>query len=445
MNKRFLMRLGKNPFEPVSGYGTLDRNTIGGNNGNLIFGAAAHKLFSTEGVTVEANNYQVDKSMADRINSEYDAFILPLANAFRPSFEPELLRTAELIEKLKIPVLMLSGGAQIGESGDSSHLLAMEGTTKRFLRAVLEKSSHITVRGEDSAEYISSLGFKDVLVVGCPSMTMFGRGHSVTPKKDLPPGGQIAYNLEPTNLFGLGLIEDAEAEFDPVYMPQDRSTLEMLLWGTSPYPRISNRYPFNPNHHQIVDQVAEYHLDAWTWIDRMRRFDFSFGARIHGNIAAVLGGTPSVVLAHDRRTMELAKYHRIPYIDVYRDGLPSSVEELYSYSNFDEFNAGHAERFDILSDFIHENGFDHIYDEGEEDALNQYESKLANIDYPESQRFVWSRLTDREKTALQTIQSRYLSTANRLKTLERKQIQSDRRSKKIEAKVDRLLETLRGL
>src|SRR5699024_1334293 len=80
MNKRFLMRLGKNPFEPVSGYGTLDRNTIGGNNGNLIFGAAAHKLFSTEGVTVEANNYQVDKSMADRINSEYDAFILPLAN-----------------------------------------------------------------------------------------------------------------------------------------------------------------------------------------------------------------------------------------------------------------------------------------------------------------------------------------------------------------------------
>src|SRR5699024_12368983 len=130
-----------------------------------------------------------------------------------------------------------------------------------------------------------------------------------------------------------------------------------------------------------LDQVAEYHLDARTWIDRMRRFDFSFGARIHGNIAAVLGGTPSVVLAHDRRTMELAKYHRIPYIDVYRDGLPSSVEELYSYSSFDEFNAGHAERFDILSDFIHEHGFDHFYVDGDSVAFKYYESKSANNVY----------------------------------------------------------------
>src|SRR5699024_12034548 len=149
---RYLMRLGKNPFESVTGFSTFDRNTIGGNNGNLIFGAAAHKLLSTEDVVVEANHYQVNKNMADKVNAEYDAFILPLANVFRPSFEPELLRTAELIEKLNIPVLMLSGGAQIGESGDTSHLAPMEPTIKRFVRAVLEKSSHITVRGEVSAE-----------------------------------------------------------------------------------------------------------------------------------------------------------------------------------------------------------------------------------------------------------------------------------------------------
>ena len=47
MTKRILMRLGKTPFELADPYRTLDRNLLGTNSGNLIYGAAAHKLFST--------------------------------------------------------------------------------------------------------------------------------------------------------------------------------------------------------------------------------------------------------------------------------------------------------------------------------------------------------------------------------------------------------------
>lgn len=403
MNKKYLMRLGKSPFEAVGGFDTLERNTIGGNNGNLIFGAAAHKLFSTEGTTVDANSYIINKGLADRVNDEYDAFILPLANAFRPSFEPELLRTTEFIEKLKIPVLMLSGGVQIGQSGDTSHLRPMEATVKRFASAILDKSTHITVRGEDSAEYITSLGFRDVRIIGCPSMSMNGRGHVVRSGGQLGAGDAVAYNLEPTNLFGEELIEAANARFNPVYMPQDRSTLEMLLWATAPYPKLPKQYPFNPSHGQISDGIAEYHLDAVTWIDRMRDMKFSFGARIHGNIAAILAGTPAVVFAHDRRTLELAKYHDIPHVDVYRDDLPGSLEEVSELADYSSFNSNHAERFDILSNFIHANGFDHIYDDGQKDALRRYEDKMQDVNFPESQKFIWSNMPEQQRAVLQVI------------------------------------------
>lgn len=82
MGKRYLMRLGKTPFEPNDGFDTLDRNTIGRNNGNLIFGNAAHKLFSTADAIVDANRYKINKSMAAKVNDEYDGFILAFGKCF---------------------------------------------------------------------------------------------------------------------------------------------------------------------------------------------------------------------------------------------------------------------------------------------------------------------------------------------------------------------------
>ena len=47
-------------------------------------------------------------------------------------------------------------------------------------------------------------------------------------------------------------------------------------------------------------------------MDYLAAQDFTFGTRIHGNIAALLAGTPSYVFAHDTRTLELAQYFGIP-------------------------------------------------------------------------------------------------------------------------------------
>ena len=417
MSKRYLMRLGKTPFEVFDGFDTLDRNTIGRNNGNLIFGMAAHKLFSTTDTIVDANRYRISGSMAAKVNDEYDGFILPLANAFRPGFEAELERTAEFIEKLTIPFLMLSGGAQLPLDGDPAGLKKIEPTVRRFAKAVLEKSSALTVRGELTAEYLKSLGFNDVIVVGCPSMTMNGRGHHVNRPDSLAQGSKIAYNLQTNNPFGSDLVTDAESNFDATYMPQDLATLEFMLWGTDPYSGHDRGLPLDREHHQFTTRKAQFHLDAPVWIRRMKEMSFSVGPRIHGNIAAILAGTPGIVLAHDGRTLELSKYHGIPSIDLTVEKAPSTVRGLYDRADFSEFNRGHAERFDRLSDFIHDNGFSHIYDPGQEQALTDYEQRLTEVDFPEPQTSLWHDRPPEFVRMAAVLQQRHLALKKSQKAL----------------------------
>lgn len=382
MTKRYLMRLGKTPFESVDAYRTLDRNTLGTNNGNLLYGAASHKLFSTQDTVVDANHYQINAAMADRVNDEYDGFILPLADCFRPTFEGELLRTAQFLERLTIPFMMMSGGAKLPLGGDPAALKKIEPTVKRFARAVLNGSSKLSVRGEVSAQYLRSLGFNDVIAVGCPSMTLWGPGHQVDVPETLEQGAPVAYNVETKDPFGGDLIEDADRNYLATYMPQEHETLELMLWATEPYRETDHRLPLTASHQQFTAGRAEFYLDGYPWLERLGEMAFSFGARAHGNIAAVLGGTPCVMLTHDSRTIELARHHGIPYVVRGSEAGPTTVQELYALADFTEFNRSHTQRFDILSNFIHENGFEHIYDPGQEAARASYEARIAATTFP---------------------------------------------------------------
>ncbi|MGP9536755.1 polysaccharide pyruvyl transferase family protein [Brachybacterium sp. AOP43-C2-M15] len=389
MTTRYLMRLGKTPFDVVDPFLTLERNLLGTNSGNLVYGAAAHKLFSTADTVVDANRYRINAGMAAQVNDEYDGFILPLANAFRPEFEGQLLRTAQFLERLTIPFLLLSCGAQLPLDGDPTALKAMEPTVKRFARAVLNGSSALSVRGEMTADYLASLGFRDVVVVGCPSLALHGPGHRVEVPQALRPGAPIAYNLETKDPFGGDLVEDAEARYRATYIPQEHGTLELMLWASEPYAATDPRLPLERTHPQFTAARAELFIDAYPWIDRLSGMDFSFGARAHGNIAAVLAGTPAVMLAHDSRTLELARYHGIPSLVRGTDPEPGTVQELYAHADFTEFNRGHAERFEALSRFVHDNGFTHIYDAGQEAALADYEQRVASTDFQPAVRPTW--------------------------------------------------------
>jgi len=116
-----------------------------------------------------------------------------------------------------------------------------------------------------------------------------------------------------------------------------------------------------------ADQVRVY-VDPRTWIDDLRGFDFSFGSRIHGNIAALLAGTPATVLCGDSRTLELCRYFEIPHrrLDqAVQDPDSADPALLYAQADLGGLVGNHGERFARFAGFMERNGLENTFTHGD--------------------------------------------------------------------------------
>lgn len=384
---RILIRSHKAPFTVADAETTYDKDLIGRNTGNLVFSQSVYRLLSTPDTELATSG--LVKSSAEEINDAYDHLVIPLANAFRSGYEETLDALSTLIEELTIPVTVVGVGAQASIDGTCKNIDTVGAATTRFVRAVLRRSPSIGVRGEFTADFLSSLGFGEehVRVIGCPSMFMYGPDLRVRKKVDaLTTDSQIALNVSPY-VKEMGPISHDLAEQFPhlVYMAQNIQSLELLLHGTYPMgakqTMLRSGVPVTLEHPLIRQNRVRFFLDPRAWFDHLATYDFSFGTRIHGNIAALLAGTPALLLAHDSRTLELGRYHEIPHREI--RSLPDPVDPiaLYAESDWGPMIAGHCGRWDRFAGFLAEHGLEHVYapsgDRGE-----AFDHELAATDLP---------------------------------------------------------------
>ncbi|MEO2045058.1 MAG: hypothetical protein ABGX16_00615 [Pirellulales bacterium] len=66
-------------------------------------------------------------------------------------------------------------------------------------------------------------------------------------------------------------------------------------------------------------------------------YDFSFGTRFHGNMAAWQAGVPALWLVHDSRTVELCDYLALPYIQHSDFRSDITIDELKSAADYSCF------------------------------------------------------------------------------------------------------------
>jgi Polysaccharide pyruvyl transferase len=386
--RRILIRSGKSPFYAAGPSEYLHRDLMGTNIGNLLFSDAAHKLLSTPRTEVTSNGMRADPSpeRAAQINEAYDVFVVPLANAFRHSFRASLDRLSTLIEQLTIPVVVLGVGAQAGADYNTDDLRPFEETVRRFINAVLDRSASIGVRGEFTASYLNDLGYRDVDIIGCPSMFLHG---GTFPDIRIPePFGtssRIAINLSPDAIpVGdiAGLAARAQARFPHLmYFAQNLVDAQLLFWGdTSAESGLEHPFPFQISHPLFQRNQVIVPLDPKTWIEELSGYDFAYGTRIHGNIAALLAGTPAVVLAHDSRTLELCRYFDLPYRLLADLPAETEPEHLYECADFGKMLKGHHDRFQRLTAFLNKNDLENTYDHG--DGGSAFEARMATVNLP---------------------------------------------------------------
>lgn len=105
-------------------------------------------------------------------------------------------------------------------------------------------------------------------------------------------------------------------------------------------------------------------LDPRTWVDFLRNQEFVFGTRIHGSVAGILAGTPTFLLTHDSRTLELAEYHKIPHAGFKELAKDIDAADLYERADYSDFEAHVPEVLARYSSFLEKNGLRHSFAPG---------------------------------------------------------------------------------
>ena len=385
---QILIRAGKDPFTPVSGEATLTQDVFNSNTGNYLFAHSVHKTLMTASTTVVPNGTlsetreATDKSIA-RVNEQFDAFVIPLANAFRPEFEHRLANLTSLVRGLTIPVVVVGVGAQAGLHDDMP-TTGLDDTVKSFVAAVLDRSASVGVRGEFTRDYLARLGFGDahVDIIGCPSLFLHGPGFRLPAAEGaLADDARIALNVT-NGVPGLGdLVGGLHARHPGlVFVGQDRHDLQVVLWGEEPGAGVDLSLPLHTRHPLYVEDKVRFPLETWSWLDYLRDFDFAVGTRLHGNVAALLADTPALLLAHDSRTSELASYHRLPSRPAEDLSASLTAQELWEVYDPAPFDAAYADLFATYLAFLERNGLDHVYAPGNESG--EYDARVAATDVP---------------------------------------------------------------
>lgn len=278
-------------------------------------------MFTESLVNILPNVRLISWELSEQELKGRDAIVFAAANWIATGVD--LGHLAERIEKTDLPVFLIGVGAQ---SGLSKSVPKLSSGTLRFLSVVSERSKTISTRGNFTCEVLEHYGFKNSVATGCPSLLLAGKEGPVFNK--VPTTENILihgtrHRFHHTDDFQNYFYRQAlDLEIDillqsetpdimiaqGVEIPSDErekaySALQKS-YGTSDESRIE-RY---------LREHGKFFANYDSWLDCVKTYSLCVGTRIHGTIASINAGTPSLLIAHDSRTQELADSMGVPYL-----------------------------------------------------------------------------------------------------------------------------------
>lgn len=381
------MRSGMTPFDNFTPSRVILENSIGGNSGNLVFAYSIYRTLMTEGTEIDSTYYRLDytDSEIEKINEKYDLFVMPLADGFREGFEEKLKAHSRLVRRLKIPVIVIGVGLRAPFEPDLEKGFPFDGLVKEFMDAVLEKSAIVGVRGQITADYLSSLGYIEGLhhmVIGCPSMYMFGRDLDIR-DTNITKESFVCINnskISPKNV--LDFIERSSREFHNGYfIPQRLNELKLTYLGI-PISVDKNQmnYPYSIDHYLYEQNRVRFFINFREWSRFISKADFTFGARLHGNISSVVSGTPSLIIPKDSRMREIAEYHNLTRVNHTEIKSDTNIWDLIEKADFKAPLKSHHRNFDNYRHFLKLNGLENIFENDDNPKNTPFDRRISEAE-----------------------------------------------------------------
>jgi hypothetical protein len=230
-----------------------------------------------------------------------------------------------------------------------------------ILKAISEKTI-LGVRGEFSAGVLEKNGINNFTVIGCPSLyynkdrdfkinkasqkirnVNFNQNFWVAsrvPKYDRIT--QYFYNAYKNKLFNV----NTTLQHTPIQ--------ELVIDNCLKWDQVIISKP-NNNLLDFKINTGRYFFDTDSWIAALRNDDFSIGTLLHGNIAAVLAGTPALFFRRDERMKEFIDFYKFPSIEFDEFNENKPIEYYFESADYSEFNKNFSKCYDNFIDFCDRN------------------------------------------------------------------------------------------
>lgn len=341
----------------------LERYEATDNKGNMIHGEAPTRMLESDRahscyVSVQAleESGWSPQQISEELSKKFDLVVFSTANAVRPNLDPGC--TAQVLDNLSVDFIVLGMGMQNPLPPDKELL---HPNLVQLLDVCNRKARIFGVRGLDTENWLKSVGFDRAKALGCPSMYVYPQNilniSSPDPShvKSAITGGYINGRVRRSSaiiwLFKgfdahyvmqeeiaawkqQGLIGNATGIYNDATGELDRNFINLILEGIH-----DEKMPFSS---------YRWFQDPNAWRMFASRFDFYLGDRLHGGIASMQAGVPSILMAEDRRVTEIADFFGIPKITVSEAehiSLRDAIADKLSPIGMDAFKQTYYKRF----------------------------------------------------------------------------------------------------
>lgn len=284
---------------------------------------------------------------AKMISANFDGVALTFSNIIRDdASEPNL---AAFLKLISCDIYAVGIGLQDEMPADLSLL---KPDIRDLLLLLNERAKLFGVRGRHTAQWLHKVGLRNAVPIGCPSMFVYPRNIMA-----LKPPRQVARVITGGYMPAVkehgARMKKLMAGFDGVFSAYvfqgEHRKLEEIIDAPGLYDEALGRFDAEVMSNLLSKPLgrrppfSEYYSfnEPGAWRQACLRFDAYVGDRIHGGVAAMQAGVPSLVLSNDARVSELTEHHGIPSCTLAKFseiGVRRSVAEHLSEKNFASFH-----------------------------------------------------------------------------------------------------------
>jgi len=288
---------------------------LGNNIGNILF---TESLYS-----VLRNSRRSTYHFASIDFAGCDVVVVAAANWMNSHSDFGAL--AKRLEQARLPVVICGIGAQVSPG---EKIPSLKDGTLRLIQLAAESSKAISVRGDFSCDVLDEYGIKNVISTGCPSLLLAGASgpklredstfstsdvtlHATRHLFNRSEDGFQNYLYRQALRLGSDIV--LQSELADIYCALDVNLDESKRGVTeeifaSAYGEESVLIKsYLRTHGKVFVRLSD-------WVEYLITKKFCIGSRVHGTIASLIAGTPAVLMAHDKRTEEMAIRMGLPFV-----------------------------------------------------------------------------------------------------------------------------------